>query len=101
MTDLASPLPVTDDVPLRRRLARFFAAWPLATLAALAWIGLVLVVAFGAAWLATFSFTAFDLKARRNPPVLRGGLWRPDARSVGRGCVSACTLRGAADCKKK
>src|SRR3546814_2206736 len=70
MTDLASPLPVTDDVPLRRRLARFFAAWPPATLAALVWIGPMLVVAFGADWLAPYSFTAFDLKARLNPPVL-------------------------------
>ncbi|MFC3676262.1 ABC transporter permease [Ferrovibrio xuzhouensis] len=75
MTDLASPLPVTDDVPLRRRLARFFTAWPPATLAALAWIGLMLVVAFGADWLAPYSFTAFDLKARLNPPVLMGGIW--------------------------
>src|SRR3546814_13525218 len=35
----------------------------------------MLVVAFGADWLAPYSFTAFDLKARLNPPVLMGGIW--------------------------
>src|SRR5204863_367241 len=44
--------------------------------AALAWIALMLVVAVGADWLAPYSFSALDLKARLLPPVGFGGVWR-------------------------
>src|SRR5580698_3151905 len=63
--------------PLQRsRRSRFLEAWPLLTLAALAWIALMLVVAFGADWLAPYHFSALDLRARLLPPVGFGGSWR-------------------------
>ena len=52
---------------------RFFEAWPPLTLLALAWIALMVVVAFGADFLAPYSFTALDLRARLHPPVFMGG----------------------------
>ena len=59
----------------RSALERFFTAWPPLTLAALAWIALMVVVAFGADFLAPYSFTALDLRARLAPPVFMGGVW--------------------------
>lgn len=53
--------------------ARFVEAWPPLTLAALAWIALMVVVAFGADLLVPYSFTAVDLRARLAPPILFGG----------------------------
>ncbi len=52
---------------------RFFEAWPPLTLLALAWIALMVIVAFGADFLAPYSFTALDLRARLLPPVYMGG----------------------------
>ena len=57
------------------RLSRFFEAWPPLTLAALAWVGLMVIVAFGADFLAPYSITALDLRARLSPPVFMGGGW--------------------------
>ena len=67
---------VTSAPIQRSRGARFFEAWPPLTLAALAWIALMLVVALGADWLAPYHFSALDLKARLLPPVGFGGNWR-------------------------
>jgi len=53
MTATAASTPIQ-----RSRGARFFEAWPPLTLAALAWIALMLVVALGADWLAPYSFSA-------------------------------------------
>jgi peptide/nickel transport system permease protein len=52
---------------------RFFEAWPPLTLLALAWIASMVIVAFGADFLAPYSFTALDLRARLHPPVFMGG----------------------------
>src|SRR6478752_7846462 len=54
---------------------RFFEAWPPLTLLALAWIASMVIVAFGADFLAPYSFTALDLRARLHPPVFLGGTW--------------------------
>jgi peptide/nickel transport system permease protein len=69
MTAAAAPLS-------RSRTARFLEAWPPMTLIALAWIALMLVVALGADWLTPYHFSALDLRARLQPPVLFGGSWR-------------------------
>ena len=71
MTATAASTPIQ-----RSRGARFFEAWPPLTLAALAWIALMLVVAFGADWLVPYHFSALDLRARLLPPVGFGGTWR-------------------------
>ena len=63
-----------DSLP-RGSVSRFFEAWPPLTLAALAWIALMVVVALGADVFAPYSFTAVDLRARLAPPVLMGGSW--------------------------
>ncbi|WP_341703153.1 ABC transporter permease [Ferrovibrio sp.] len=77
MTDITTSAPVQDhgsaEPQLRSRAARFFEAWPPMTIAALAWIGAMLVIALGADLLAPYSFTAFDLKARLQPPLGFGG----------------------------
>lgn len=52
-----------------RRLARL----PLLVNLSIAWLVLMIVIAFGADLLAPYSITAFDLKARLTPPVLMGG----------------------------
>jgi peptide/nickel transport system permease protein len=57
----------------RGTVSRFFEAWPTLTIVALAWIGLMVVVALGADFLAPYSFTALDLRARLAPPVFMGG----------------------------
>jgi peptide/nickel transport system permease protein len=59
----------------RRRLARFLEAWSPLTLLALGWIALMVVVAAGADFLAPYSFTALDLRARLSPPIFMGGSW--------------------------
>jgi peptide/nickel transport system permease protein len=59
----------------RGGVARFFEAWPPLTLLALGWIALMVVIALGADFLAPYSFTALDLKARLSPPVFMGGSW--------------------------
>jgi peptide/nickel transport system permease protein len=74
MTDMA--LPGAPAAPRRRRLAaRLFDAWPPATLAARAWIAAMIVIALGADFLAPYSFSALDLRARLAPPVFFGGSW--------------------------
>jgi peptide/nickel transport system permease protein len=65
-----------DEAPFERgRLARFFEAWPPITLLAIAWLAMMVGVALGASWLAPYSFTALDLRARLAPPVFMGGGW--------------------------
>ena len=59
----------------RGPVARFLEGWPLLTLAALLWIGAMIVVAAGADFLSPYSFTALDLRARLTPPVFMGGSW--------------------------
>jgi len=66
---------VLPDPIQRSQSARFLEAWPLLTLAALAWVALMLAVAFGADWLVPYHFSALDLRARLLPPVLFGGNW--------------------------
>jgi len=74
MTDIATPLPADAEHPARSTtLKRFFTAWPPGVLLALLWIGLMLVLALGADLLAPYSYTAFDLKARLQPPIGMGG----------------------------
>jgi len=68
---LASRPPIAEP----SRLNRFFEAWPPLTLAALAWLAVMIVVAFGADFLAPYSITALDLRARLSPPVFMGGSW--------------------------
>jgi peptide/nickel transport system permease protein len=68
---LASPPPIAEP----SRASRFFEAWPPLTLAALAWLAIMIVVAFGADFLAPYSITALDLRARLSPPVFMGGGW--------------------------
>lgn len=75
MTDIATPLPAEAAAPDRGALKRFFTAWPPGVLLALFWIALMLVVALGAEYLTPYSFTAFDLKARLQTPILMGGQW--------------------------
>jgi peptide/nickel transport system permease protein len=75
MTDIASPLPVDPATPGRNGLQRFLAAWPPGVLLALLWIALMLVLALGADQLAPYGYTAFDLKARLQPPLVIGGTW--------------------------
>ena len=72
LTDNRTALPAIEEPG---RLGRLFAAWPPLTLAALAWIALMIVVALGADTLAPYSFTALDLRARLSPPVFMGGGW--------------------------
>ena len=67
---------ITSAPIQRSRGARFFEAWPPIVLVALTWIALMLVVAFGADWLAPYHFSALDLRARLLPPVGFGGTWR-------------------------
>ena len=59
----------------RGSVSRFFEAWPPLTLIALGWIALMVVVALLADFLAPYSFTALDLRARLAPPVFMGGSW--------------------------
>lgn len=74
MTDIATSLPVERPDRIAA-LKRFLKAWPPGVLLALLWIAAMLVLAAGADHLAPYSFTAFDLKARLQPPVLMGGAW--------------------------
>lgn len=74
MTDIATSLPV-DRPDRAAQIRRFLKAWPPGVLLALLWIAAMLVLAAGADYLAPYSFTAFDLKARLQPPVLMGGAW--------------------------
>src|SRR6266404_5349860 len=73
--DDGSDMTVLRDPIQRSQGARFLEAWPLLTLSALAWVALMLAVAFGADWLAPYHFSALDLRARLLPPVLFGGNW--------------------------
>jgi peptide/nickel transport system permease protein len=59
----------------RGTLVRFLVSWPPLTIVALLWIGAMIVVAAGADFLAPYSFTALDLRARLLPPVFMGGSW--------------------------
>src|SRR5262245_5067585 len=65
---------LTESLP-RRAVSRFFEVWPPLALFALGWIALMVVVVLGADFLAPYSFTALDLRARLAPPVFMGGGW--------------------------
>lgn len=41
----------------------------------MAWLALMLVVAFGAEWISPFPYTALDLRNRLSPPIGFGGTW--------------------------
>jgi peptide/nickel transport system permease protein len=43
---------------------------------AICWIGAMLLVAATVQWIAPYSYTALDLRARLHPPVFMGGTWR-------------------------
>ena len=74
MTDIASDLPTETVRPDRLAgVKRFFTAYPPGVLLGLSWILLMLVLALGADYLTPYSFTAFDLKARLQPPIGMGG----------------------------
>ncbi len=75
MSALTEETPAATAPVERGRVARFFEAWPPLTILALAWIGAMVVVAIGADFLAPYSFTALDLRARLSPPVFMGGVW--------------------------
>jgi peptide/nickel transport system permease protein len=71
---LREPLPVALPTPRRWLGAvRQVAALPFGVTLSLAWLLLILVTALGADWIAPYSFTAFDLKARLTPPLGMGG----------------------------
>jgi peptide/nickel transport system permease protein len=74
VTDIATSLPIARPDRIVA-LKRFLKAWPPGVLLALLWIATMLVLALGADHLAPYSFTAFDLKARLQPPVAMGGAW--------------------------
>lgn len=59
----------------RSRLAAFLKAWPPLVLLSLAWLLLMIVVAFLADWLMPYGFSQIDLRARLQPPVFLGGAW--------------------------
>lgn len=65
----------SDPARQRSRLSRFVEAWPPTVLLALVWVGLMLIVAIFAGYLAPFSYTAFDLKYRLAVPVFMDGAW--------------------------
>jgi len=65
MSDLAIAAP-----PVARRVAI-----PGLVLFGMVWIGLMLVVAFGADLLSPFPYTALDLRNRLSPPIGFGGTW--------------------------
>jgi len=79
---------------VRSAFARFIEAWPPLTLAALAWIVLMVAIALGADRLAPYSFTALDLRARLAPPVFMGGAWAHPLGSdeLGRDVVSRLVM---------
>lgn len=57
----------------RSSLNRFLTAYPPLVLFALTWIAGILFVAIAADWLAPYSYSQLDLKARLAPPVFFGG----------------------------
>lgn len=70
--------PTFDDAtPLAGSpLRRFFRAWPPLILFAIAWLVVMLCIAFFAGALAPYDYSAMDLKARLTPPVWReAGTW--------------------------
>jgi len=69
---LENPAATATRAP-RSRIARFFEAFPPSVLLALAWIGLMLFLAFFAELLARYSYSAMDLRARLSPPIFFGG----------------------------
>ncbi|MGZ9719405.1 ABC transporter permease [Rhizobium miluonense] len=54
-------------------LRAFFSAWPPLVLISLAWLGLMILVALFAHWLAPYDFMATNVLARLRPPALFGG----------------------------
>ncbi len=66
-------LPAALPVPRLRAVARWLTGWPPMIVLSIAWLALMIVIALGADFLAPYSITAFDLKARLAPPVLMGG----------------------------
>ncbi|MEO0999682.1 MAG: ABC transporter permease [Pseudomonadota bacterium] len=59
----------------KSRVKAFFERWPPMILLALAWVGLMLFIAFFGHFLAPADFQAMDLRARLQPPVFMGGDW--------------------------
>ncbi|HMW73747.1 MAG TPA: hypothetical protein PKD17_18115, partial [Cellvibrionaceae bacterium] len=53
----------------------YWRAASIVVLLAIAWLLLIVVVALGADYIAPYSFTALDLKARLGVPVFMGGTW--------------------------
>jgi peptide/nickel transport system permease protein len=75
--DLASlPVPRFALAHVARRLAKL----PFLVTFSLAWLALMVAIAFGADLITPYSITAFDLKARLSPPLLMGGTF---AHSLG------------------
>jgi peptide/nickel transport system permease protein len=66
----AAAAPVSERARPRAGLAL-----PPVVLLAIAWLVVIIVVAIGADFLAPYSFTALDLKARLGSPILMGGSW--------------------------
>ena len=63
--------PATTAAPPARRRARL----PLLVGLALAWVALMLLVAFAADLVSPHAYTALDLRARLTPPIGMGGSW--------------------------
>ncbi|MGG6895503.1 ABC transporter permease [Rhizobium sp. BR 315] len=57
----------------KSNLRAFFSAWPPLVLISLAWLGLMILVALFAHWLAPYDFMATNVLARLCPPALFGG----------------------------
>src|SRR5262245_16644163 len=79
MTIISHPPAVRSDVrprAPRSKLARFFEAFPPSVLLALTWIVAMLFLAFFVEFLARYSYSAMDLRARLAPPFLFGGTER-------------------------
>lgn len=54
-------------------LSAFLSRWPVPVLMALGWLGLMVLVALLAQWIAPYDFMATDVLARLRPPALFGG----------------------------
>ncbi len=69
----ATSFPLSAPRPACRRCCAGSRDLPFLVHVSIAWLVLMIVIAFGADMLAPYSITAFDLKARLTPPVLMGG----------------------------
>ncbi|ENN88095.1 Oligopeptide transport system permease protein [Rhizobium freirei PRF 81] len=74
MTAKAEKAPAFGGVIQRKGgFKAFFAAWPPLVLISLAWLGLMILVALLAHWLAPYDFMATNVLARLRPPAFFGG----------------------------